>query len=73
MSDYNEFGYTILNTGNVRFMKLFHSWRQLLNYVYELQELTAAIADFSKSANLFLKQGKTKDYQNSLNMIKQLQ
>ncbi|MCL2923639.1 MAG: tetratricopeptide repeat protein [Trichodesmium sp. MAG_R04] len=57
----------ILNSNNA---KAYYNRGVIL---YELQDLTSAIADFSKSANLFLKQGKTKDYQNSLNMIKQLQ
>ena len=51
MSDYNEFGYTILNTGNVRFMKLFHSWRHLLNYVYELQELNNCLIFYSAQSS----------------------
>ncbi|MGD1804670.1 tetratricopeptide repeat protein [Dapis sp. BLCC M126] len=41
--------------------------------LYELQELPAAVADFRQSANLYLEQGKIKDYQNSLNMIEKLQ
>ncbi len=41
--------------------------------LYELQELPAAVADFRQSANLFLEQGKIKDYQNSLKMIEKLQ
>ena len=41
--------------------------------LYKLQDLPAAIADFSKSANLFFEQGKIKDYQNSLNMIERVQ
>ncbi len=41
--------------------------------LHKLQDLPAAIADFSKSANLFFEQGKIKDYQNSLNMIERVQ
>ncbi|NEP89684.1 MAG: tetratricopeptide repeat protein [Okeania sp. SIO2C2] len=38
----------------------------------ELQEIQAAIADLRQSANLFLEQGRTKNYQNSQNMLEKL-
>ena len=38
----------------------------------KLQNIVAAIEDFRQSANLFLEQGKVKDYQKAQNMIEQL-
>lgn len=38
----------------------------------KLQDIAAAVKDFRKSANLFLEQGRAKDYQNAQNMIETL-
>ncbi|MGB3512732.1 MAG: tetratricopeptide repeat protein [Microcoleaceae cyanobacterium] len=38
----------------------------------KLQNIVEAVEDFSKSANLFLEQGRAKDYQNAQNMIEKL-
>ncbi|MDJ0553426.1 MAG: tetratricopeptide repeat protein [Microcoleaceae cyanobacterium MO_207.B10] len=38
----------------------------------KLQDITAAVEDFRKSANLFLEQGRAKEYQNAQNMIETL-